>query len=116
MSALVKPITWIIGLLLVALGILGFVMGSPLFGYFDFDATQNVVLIISGLIGLLMAPKWGRARLFLLVFGIFFGIITVLGFATGQVLSFFYVNQADNYLYLVLAVVCFLVGFSAKKP
>ena len=112
---LVKPLTWILGLVLLLVGVAGFVTGSPLI-IFEVNTAHNVVHILSGVVGLWAASS-GHAysRMYLILFGLVYGLVTVLGFATGGVLNFFTVNMADNYLHLAIAAVCLVVGFGSKK-
>ena len=116
MNSLVKPITWILGIVLLLVGILGFV-NNPVLGIFQVDTIDNAIHILSGIVGLI-AVSSGKsyARLFLIIFGIVYGLVTILGFAMyGNILNIFTVNQADNYLHAAIAVVCLAVGFSSKK-
>ncbi len=116
MNSLVKPITWILGIVLLLVGILGFV-NNPILGLFQVDAIHNSIHILSGILALI-AVSSGKsyARLYLIIFGIVYGLVTILGFAmNGSILGIFTVNQADNYLHAAIAVVCLAVGFSSKK-
>jgi hypothetical protein len=116
MSVLVKPVTWILGAVLLVMGILGFFMDSPLLGLFEVDLNHNIVHAVSGIVGLLTASQWGRARLFLIIFGLVYGAVAVIGLATGGVFDLIAINQADNFLHLGIAAACLVVGFGAKKP
>lgn len=110
-----KSIAALFGLIFTVIGLLGFVLPSPLFGLFEVDVTHNVIHILTGLIGLLAAKGGkGPARTYLLVFGIVYAIVAVLGFTmNGDILGFFHANMEDNILHTVTALV-FLIG-SAKK-
>ncbi len=115
MSVLVKPLTWILGIVLLLVGVAGFVTGSPLI-IFEVNTVHNVVHLLSGVVGLWAASS-GHAysRMYLIIFGLVYGLVTVLGFTTGAVLSLFTVNMADNYLHLAIAAVCLVVGLGSKK-
>ncbi len=116
MSMLVKPLTWILGLVLLLVGIIGFFMPSPLFGLFDVDTTHNVVHILSGVVGLWAASTgYQYSRLFLMVFGLVYGLVAVLGFMSGSVLGLFMVNMNDNYLHAAIAAVCLVTAFGSHK-
>lgn len=116
MSSMVKSITWILGIVLLLVGILGFV-NNPILGIFQVDTIHNAIHILSGIVALIaVSSSESYARLYLIVFGIVYALVTILGFMSGtDVLGLFVVNQADNYLHAAIAVVCLGVGFSAKK-
>ena len=118
MSQYVKPLTWLLGVVLTLVGVAGFfVPAGSLLLYFEVDTTHNVVHLLSGVIALGAAAKnEATAALYLKVFGAVYALVTVVGFAmAGDILGLFHVNMADNYLHLAIAVVCLAVGFSGKK-
>lgn len=116
MSTFVKPLTWILGLVLLVVGILGFVLPSPLLGFFEVDTMHNVVHILSGVVGLWAASTgYQYSRLFLMIFGIVYGLVAVFGFMGGSVLGLFMVNMADNYLHAAIAVACLATAFGSNK-
>lgn len=116
MNLLVKPLTGILGLVLLVVGIAGFVVPGML-PVFELGATHNIIHIVSGLIGLFaFNSSQSASRTFLIVFGLVYGLVTVLGFAMGgSILGLFHVNSADNYLHLAIAAACLVVGFGSGK-
>lgn len=116
MSSLVKTVTWLLGIVLLLVGLLGFV-NDPVLGLFEVDTVHNWVHILSGVVGLIaVSSGQSYARLYLIVFGIVYALVTVLGFVKGgDILGLFTVNQADNYLHAAIALVCLAVGFGGKK-
>jgi hypothetical protein len=115
MSPLVKPLTWILGLVLTLVGVAGFFTGSPLI-IFEVNNVHNVVHILSGVIGLWAASSgYAYSRMYLIVFGLVYGLVTVLGFMTGSILGLFTVNMPDNYLHLAISAACLVVGLGSKK-
>lgn len=117
MSGLAKPLAWLLGVVLTVVGVLGFVLPSPLLGLFAVDPVHNVVHLLSGVIGLAAASKGeSMAKLFLIVFGLIYLVVTAWGFFVNEnVLGIFVVNSADNYLHLAIGAVCVIVGFGSKK-
>ncbi len=116
MSSMVKSVTWILGIVLLIIGILGFILPSPLLGLFDVNTTHNIIHILSGIVGLIaVSSSESYARLYLIVFGIVYGLVAILGFMSGDVLGLFTANTADNYLHAAIAIVCLGVGFGGKK-
>jgi hypothetical protein len=116
MNSLVKNVTWVLGIVLVAVGALGF-FNDPLLGIFEVDPIHNIVHLLSGIVGIAaVATSEKFAKLYLIVFGIIYGVVTVVGFVNaGDILGLFTVNMADNYLHAAIALVALATGFGAKK-
>lgn len=115
MNGFVKPLAMVLGVVLTLVGIAGFFVEGSLL-WFEVDPLHNIVHILSGVIGLVAAStSEGYARMYLIVFGIVYAVVAVLGFATGGVLGLLSVNDADNYLHAAIAVVCLVVGFGSQK-
>ena len=116
-----KTAALILGLIFLAVGLLGFVP-NPIVGeshnaLFHADAVHNGVHIVSGILFLLVAlAAPARAGLFLKVFGVVYLLLGILGMATigsegmTELLGFLPVNGADNYLHIGLGIVIFLAG------
>ncbi|MDB4978064.1 MAG: hypothetical protein JWM56_250 [Candidatus Peribacteria bacterium] len=118
MDQLVKPVTWLFGVVFIAIGILGFI-NNPILGLFSVNAVHNIVHLLSGAVALGAASSgYKNSRLYLIIFGLVYALVTVLGFVTPDLLgSLLNANLADNYLHLVIAAVTLLIGFlSAKNP
>lgn len=115
MNALVKPLTGLLGLALTLMGIAGFFTDGMLL-MFEVSTAQSIAHLASGLIGLFaFNSSQLYSRWFLILFGLLFGIMAILGFATGAVLDFFTVNAANNYLHLGISVASLLVGLGSRK-
>jgi hypothetical protein len=116
MDKLVKPVTWLFGVVLLAVGILGFIQ-NPIVGIFEVDMVHNIVHILSGVLGLgAAASGYKNARLYLIVFGLVYALVTVLGFVAPDLLaSLLAFNAADNYLHLAIALVTLVIGFGSSK-
>ncbi|SRR5258705_9128436 len=103
----------LIGALLVVVGIVGFFysasFGSPgdvenAFGVLAIDGWSNVVHILTGAIGLMVAGY--AARQYSLWLGVVYLAISVWGFAIGgsSILGFFPANTGDNLLHLLIGL------------
>lgn len=116
MTSLTKSVTWILGIVLVLVGLAGFFVDDMLF-VFQVSTAFNVLHLLVGVIGLAAASSGeSYSRMYLIVVGIVYGIVTVIGFVNGgDILGLFDVNDADNYLHAAVAVVCLGVGFGGKK-
>ena len=116
MSALVKPLTWILGLVLLVVGILGF-FGTPILGLFEVNTLHNIIHLASGAIALVaVSMGYSAARTYLVVFGIVYLAVAILGFLGVELLtSLVTTNGADNVLHLAIGGVCILAGLSARR-
>lgn len=116
MNNLVKTTTWLLGIVLVILGIVGF-FNDPIFGLFDVDSIHNVIHLASGIIAIVAAVSGeSYARLFLIVFGIIYGLLAIVGFVSiGAVLGLMTINEADNYLHAAISLVSLAVGFGGSR-
>ena len=111
--------TWamIIGIILLLVGILGFVMSSPLLGIFPVNTLHNVVHLVTGLIfvwagfssnmSMTKGTNQWLGVIYILV-GIigFFGVLGFLAISGGA--------DPDNFLHLGIGIVSALIGWMAK--
>ena len=116
-----KTAAIIIGLLFLAVGLLGFV-SNPIVGeahdaIFHTDKVHNIVHIVSGALFLIIAMTApGSTSAYLKIFGIIYlglgiyGMLTMDTAETQKLLGFLHVNKADNYLHIGLGIVIFLAG------
>lgn len=114
-----KSLAMVFGIVLVLVGVLGFVPGittdGMLLGIFMVDSLHNIIHLATGLAAL--AAAWGMYshRLFYQVFGVVYAVVAVVGFVQGDtVLGLIMTNMADHVLHLVLAAVFLYFGFMAK--
>jgi Domain of unknown function (DUF4383) len=78
--------------------------GGSLIG-FEVNGVHNLVHIASGLLLLAGARRPGSARTVCLLFGLTYGVVTLIGLIDGDtVLGLFPVNPADNVLHIGLTV------------
>lgn len=116
MERLVVPVTGLLGVAFIVFGILGFVIGSPLY-VFEVGTVHNILFIGSGLVALICAGmSYNSAKWYLILFGLVYGVLTILGFVNdGNILSIIHTNEADNYLHLGIAVISLLVGLTSQS-
>lgn len=115
-----------IGAVFIAVGLLGFV-DNPIIGdsenaIFHADTLHNWVHIISGLLLVFVAMATpASAAMVLIVFGVVYALIGVVGFIAigtegmGKVLGFLHVNGADNFLHVGLGLVILLAGIATRR-
>lgn len=115
MNALVKQFTLLLGAVLLLVGVAGFFTGDMLL-IFQVSPLHNVVHILSGVVGIGAAMMGAsKARLYLIVFGLVYALVTVLGFVQGNILGLFDVNTADNYLHAAIALSSLGIGFGSSS-
>ena len=112
----------IIGLIFIAVGILGFIDNPIIYdsdtAIFHADSIHSTVHIVSGVLFLLFAlAAPSSAGTFLKIFGTVYFLLGVLGLISigtsgmGTLLGFLHVNGADNLLHIGLGLIIFLAGF-----
>ena len=113
------------GLVLIAVGVLGFFFGGSSFStgpgvsgqnfiVFEVNGWHNVIHIATGAFLVLMAASASTAITGALLFGVVYAAVTVLGFIDGDdLVTIAPVNTADNWLHLALAAAALLVGVLA---
>lgn len=109
-----QKIAMIFGVVMLVVGILGFVPGitsdGHLLGIFEVDAIHNIIHVLTGVLALVFMKK--NAKMFFKVFGVVYLLVTLLGFfMNGSILGLFMVNMADNVLHLAIAGLALWLGF-----
>ena len=108
----------VIGLTLVGAGILGFFYNASfgtgdgtsrdaVLGILDVNGWHNVVHILSGVAGLLVAGSYPKSRGYALGLGAVYLLIALLGFLAGnheELFNLIPVNSEDNVLHLLIGV------------
>lgn len=112
----------VVGAVFLLVGILGFIpgittnyeflamaghgSGALLLGIFQVSVLHNVVHLLFGVAGILMARTHAQARNFLLYGGIVYLVLWLYGLFIGHdtPANFVPVNNADNWLHLILGV------------
>ena len=114
------------GIVLLAVGILGFIADSSFgtgsdvdgsdFIVFEVNGWHNIVHILSGLLGLALSRWRDTARAYALGFGAVYLAVTIWGFITGdQVLWLIPVDAADNVLHLLIAAAGLAAGLASRE-
>jgi Domain of unknown function (DUF4383) len=110
-----------LGVVFVAVGLLGFVSAvapnGRLLGVFEVNTAHNLVHLATGVIALLVGfASEAAARLFFQVFGVIYAVVAALGFFYGNqpLLGVVANNMADAGLHVVIAVVALYLGFGTK--
>ena len=117
----------IFGIVFLVVGIAGFIPGltqgnldgagsgsmAMLLGLFQVSVLHNIVHLLFGIVGLVVARTARGSRLYLIVGGVIYAVLWIYGLFTANHDSganFVPINTADNWLHLVLAVAMILLG------
>jgi hypothetical protein len=110
----VKNIYFVLGGVLVLVGVVGFVMPSPLLGLFEVNTLHNIIHLASGALTLLAASQsigamrtWGR------IIGLIYLAVAIAGVVDPSLFGLMHVNLPDNLLHFGLAAIFLYVGFLA---
>ena len=111
----------VIGLIFLAIGILGYIPGvapnGMLFGIFMINSVHNIVHLVSGLLFLAVgfSNNWDLARRVTLAFAAVYGLVTLMGFISpSHVVMGMPLNMADNVLHLAITVSALLFGLPQR--
>jgi len=119
---LAQSFALLLGLGLLAAGVLGFFFGDSSFGtgsdpsgdtflFFEVNGWHNVVHIASGALLVLFSLRAASAALALVIFGVVYAGVTVWGFVDGNdVANALAIDDADNWLHLGIAAGSIAVG------
>lgn len=125
----VQVVTMIVSLVFVLVGLLGFVPGittefdsmtfaghhseAKLLGVFEVSVLHNLVHLLFGIVGFLMVRTVRGAVTFLIVGGAMYFVLWLYGLVIDldSAANFVPVNDADNWLHLILAVA--MIGLGA---
>lgn len=117
----VQKAALVVGIVFLLVGIAGFVPGittgdlagaghesmGMLLGIFQVSVLHNIVHLLFGVVGLLAANRASGSRMYLVLGGVVYFVLWVYGLFTAghnSGANFVPLNNADNWLHLVLAI------------
>lgn len=116
---MLKTSAIIFGIVMLAVGILGFVPqaipGDMLLGIFHINLIHNIIHIATGAVAILCGlAGWYPSRVFFQVFGVIYALVAILGFyyMDRPILGLVANNMADNILHVVIAAISLYLGFA----
>jgi Domain of unknown function (DUF4383) len=114
----IQSVAALSGVVFIVVGVLGFVpgvtthygdlsfaghdSGAKLLGIFQVSILHNIVHLLFGIVGLVLAKTTDGARTFLVVGGVVYLVLWVLGLAGGA--DWIPANTADNWLHFGLGI------------
>ena len=111
-----KTYAMVIGVVLVLLGLIGFVSAQILV-VFGVNAAQNVLHLVGGALGIWLATK-GSGKAFNMWTGIIALVVGILWFIPGVgglLTTIFQINAAISYLHIAVGVVSLGVAYGVKE-
>ena len=115
----------IFGAVLTVAGITGFFYNSEftsettvrdaVFGILDVNGWHNVVHVLTGIAGLVLAASYASARGYALSIGVMYIVVAIWGFIIGDgdsILSIVPVNTEDNILHLLIGIAGIAAGMA----
>ena len=123
----------VVGVVFLLVGVLGFIPGvttnydqltfagheseAALLGVFNVSILHNIVHLLFGVAGVLMARTFSAARTYLIGGGIIYLVLFVYGLLIdhNSAANFVPVNTADNYLHLVLGIGMIALGALLRR-
>jgi hypothetical protein len=124
-----QTLAMLVAVTFVLVGVLGFIpgitthygdmsfagedSGAKLLGIFQVSILHNLVHLLFGVVGWYLAKTWSGARTYLLVGGVIYLALWILGIANGA--DWIPANSADNWLHLVLGVGLLGLGFVSTR-
>jgi hypothetical protein len=115
---MIKNFTLALGVILLGVGIVGFVTGGHNHELiiFGINMNHNIVHVLSGILGIAAAlMSFQAAKTYCIVFGAVYGLVTIAGFLhVAQAVTLLNLNTADNFLHLGISAASLYFGLTAK--
>lgn len=109
----------VFGAVYLVVGVLGFLLPSPLLGIFGVNTRHDILHVVIG--GLWLAAAFGARRgltprFASQIVGVVLLAAAILGFALPtQMDQLLLINMADNFLHLITAVLALYIGFMSPR-
>lgn len=117
---MVRQFAIVFGAVYALVGVLGFILPSPLLGIFGVNVLHDLVHIVVGglwLAAAFAAPMGLTPRAASQIIGVVYLLVAILGFVLPDLMNqLLVINTADNFLHLATAVLALYFGFMAPRP
>ncbi|MDP2774681.1 MAG: DUF4383 domain-containing protein [Nocardioides sp.] len=128
-----RTLAMVTGAVFLLVGVLGFIpgvttdydtmefagheSGAKLLGIFQVSILHNIVHLLFGVAGLAMARKASTAVAYLIGGGVVYLLLWVYGLVIDhdEAANFVPLNDADNWLHLILGVAMIAMGFAGQR-
>ena len=118
---MLRMLAILFGVIMIAIGVLGFLQDfAPeglLFQTFKVNPLHNIFHLITGIVALVSGmSSRPAAKTYFIIFGLIYALIATFGFlqTPTQLLEWFAINDADNWLHSSIAVIFLYFGFFVK--
>jgi hypothetical protein len=117
MSTVVQKISLVFGIVFLAIGALGFVLGGssmsaePLLGMFKVNIVHNIVHLAFGLWGVVSVRSEKAALSYMQIAGVVYLVLSLLGFFAPSGFGFVPIGGHNIWLHGVLALILLYFGF-----
>jgi hypothetical protein len=130
----VQVVALIVGIAFLAVGILGFIPGittnlydglefaghegdAELLGIFQVSILHNIVHLLFGIAGIMLAATWSGARAYLVGGGAIYLVLWIYGLIIDKAsdANFVPVNTADNWLHFGLGALMVIAGLALGR-
>ncbi len=114
MTHFVKIFVKLVSALAILAGIAGFFV-TDIMGIAT-DTIQNIIFIVVGILGVNASGTYGKARMFLILFGLLFGVLAVIGLVnSGNILGYYQTNVNGSLLHLGISAIFLIMGLGSRK-
>jgi len=115
--AVQKTYAIVLGIVLLLLGIWGFIPGqAPILGIFGVNTAQNILHLAGGVLGLWLGMKNPKGfNLWLGWIALAGGILGFIPVASDLLVRIFDINSRISWLHIAVGVVSLLVGYAVKE-
>jgi hypothetical protein len=129
----IRTVTTVVSVVFLLVGIAGFIpgitthygdlsfaghdSGAKLLGVFQVSILHNIVHLLYGVVGLIMARTVGAARAYLIGGGVVYLVLWIYGLVTDKMSSanFVPINRPDDWLHFVLGVAMIGLGVALGR-
>lgn len=117
---MLRQVAFFFALVFIALGILRFFPhlvrndNQFFFNIFEVSTGHSFFYILTGLFGLSASASITYARLYFKIFGVCYGLLSILGFALDGNLGLLHITMPDSFFYLIVSVIAVYIGFTSK--
>jgi hypothetical protein len=111
-----RTVAAVFGAIYVVIGLVGFVLDSPLFGLFDVNALHNIVHILLGAILLYGATSTSAATMATRGVGLVLVLLGIVGIPIADGFGLVPLGGNDIWLHLATGAILLAAGYMGESP